>query len=240
VSDGVRTWGLRLLALSIAIGFWFSASFEDREVLSERAVEASVSYNRPRGFVILDPVRTVNVRVRGSSKQVRQLNPYMVDVQVELSRAQEGLVTVNLGPENVLMPEGLEVVAIDPNFIRVELERETSQRIAVVPEIVGEPAPGSQVDEPEVFPNQVLVTGPASLLAKTRSLSTRPISLSGRSSTFEETVAVVAPDPLIQIVQPSKVSVRVLIEPPASRKPPDDSAGKAQKDSAGKAQKDRP
>ncbi len=230
MSETVRTWSLRLLALGIATGVWFSVSFQDREVLSERAVEASVSYNRPRGFVILDPVRTVNVRVRGSSKQVRQLNPYMVDVQVELTRAQEGLATVNLGPDNVLMPEGLEVVAIDPNFVRVELERETSQRIPVVPEIVGVAAPGSTVGEAEVFPNQVLVTGPASLLAKTRSLSTRPIRLDSRSSTFEETVAVVAPDPLIQIVQPSTVSVRVPIEPPESERTQDDGAGEAQRD----------
>lgn len=230
MNDTVRTWGLRLLALGIAIGFWFSVSFEDREVLSERAIEASVSYNRPRGYVILDPVQAVNVRVRGSSKQVRQLNPFMVDVQVDLTRSQEGLATVNLGPENVLMPEGLEVMAIDPNFIRVELERETTARIAVEPEIVGEPAAGSRVDGPEVFPNQVLVTGPASLLAKTRSLSTRPISLAGRSITFEESVAVVAPDPLIQIVQPSKVSVRIHIEPPAAQATPDDSAPEAQKD----------
>jgi YbbR domain-containing protein len=184
-----------------------------------------VSYNRPLGFVILDPVRTVTVRVRGSSKQVRQLNPFLVSVQVELTRKQEGLVTVNLGPENVLMPEGLEVVAIEPNFIRVELERETTQRIIVVPELVGDPAPGSRAGEPEVFPNQALVTGPASLLAKTRSLSTRPISLAGRSETFEETVALVAPDPLIQIVQPSKVSVRIPI---------------TQEDGAPGAQKDRP
>jgi YbbR domain-containing protein len=223
MSEAFRTWGLRLLALGIAIGFWFSVSFQDREVLSERAIEASVSYNRPLGFVVLDPVRTVNVRVRGSSKQVRQLNPFLVDVQVELTQAQEGLTTVPLGPNNVLMPEGLEVVAIDPSFIRVELEHEISQRIAVEPEIVGDPAPGSKAGDPEVFPNQVLVSGPASLLAKTRSLSTRPISLDGRSDTFEETVTVVAPDALIQILQPSKVTVKVPITS-------EDSARAAQKD----------
>jgi YbbR domain-containing protein len=217
VNESVRTWGLRLLALGIAIGFWFSVSFEDREVLSERTIEASVSYNRPKGFVVLDPVGTVNVRVRGSSKQVRQLNPYMVAVQVELTPSQEGLATVNLSPEDILMPEGLEVVAIDPNLIRVELEKETTQRIPVVPELVGEAAPGSKVEDPEVFPNQVLVTGPESLLAKTRALRTRPVSLDGRSATFEETVAVVPPDPLIQIVQPSKVSVRVPIQPPKTQ-----------------------
>ena len=216
MNESVRTWGLRLLALAIAIGLWFSASFQDREALSERLVEASVSYNRPRGFVILDPVGSVNVRLRGSSKRIRQLNPYMVDVQVELAQTQPGTVAVNLGPENVLMPEGLEVVAIEPNTIRVELEREVTQRLPVVPQIVGQAPAGAVVEEPEVFPNQVLVTGPQSLLARVQSLSTRPIHLEGHATAFEETVAVVPPDPLIQIVQPSKVSVRVPVRPPGT------------------------
>jgi YbbR domain-containing protein len=216
MSESWRTWGLRLLALGIAIGFWFSVSFQDREALSERLVEASVSYNRPRGFVVLDPVHSVNVRLRGSSRLIRQLNPYQVSVQVELAQPQPGTVNVNLGPENVLMPDGLEVVSLEPNVIRVELEREVSQRLPVVPRLVGEPAAGSIVDELEVFPNQVLVTGPESLLAKIQSLSTRPLNLDGHALTFEETVAVVPPDPLIQIVQPSKVSVRVPMRQPGA------------------------
>ncbi len=214
MNESARTWSLRLLALSIAIGLWFNASFEDREVLSERSIEASVSYNWPRDFVILDQVQNVNVRLRGSSKQIRQLNPFMVSIQVELTQPQAGLVTVNLGPENVLMPEGLEVVSIAPNTIRVELEREVTRRIPVLAEIVGRPATGARAEEPEVFPNQVLVSGPESLLAKVRTLRTRPVNIGGRAATFEETVAVVQPDPLIQIVQPSRVSVKVPIQPP--------------------------
>jgi YbbR domain-containing protein len=216
MSETWRTWGLRLLALGIAIGFWFSVSFQDREALSERLVEASVSYNRPRGFVVLDQVHSVNVRLRGSSRLIRQLNPYQVNVQVELAQTQPGTVNVNLGPENVLMPDGLEVVSLEPNAIRVELDREVSQRLPVAPRLVGEPAAGSIADEPEVFPNQVLVTGPESLLAKVQSLSTRPLNLDGHALTFEETVAVVPPDPLIQIVQPSKVSVRVPLHQPGA------------------------
>ena len=56
MSETARTWGLRLLALGIAIGIWFNASLQDRLVSSERLVEARLSYNRPRGFVILHPV----------------------------------------------------------------------------------------------------------------------------------------------------------------------------------------
>lgn len=225
MNESARTWGLRLLALGIALGLWFSISFQDREALSERLVEASVSYNRPRGFVVLDQIQNVNVRLRGSSKLIRQLNPYQVSVQADLPQKEPGTVSVNLGPENVLMPDGLEVVSIEPNLIRVELEREVSQRLPVAPHLIGKPVAGSVADEPEVFPNLVLVSGPESLLAKVHLLSTRPISLDGHAIAFEETAVVVAPDPLIQIVQPSKVSVRV----PMHQKEASGSAGTARK-----------
>jgi YbbR domain-containing protein len=216
MSESVRTWGLRLLALGIAIGLWLNVSFEDRQELTERVVEAGVSYGRPVGFVILDPVQTVNVRLRGSNRQVRSLNPYMVNIQVDLDQATPGTFNIPLSPRDVLAPEGLEVVSISPNVIRVELEREISHRLPVVPQIVGVPAAGTVAEEPEVFPNQVLVTGPESLLARTEALSTRPINLNGHALTFEQPVAVVSPDPLIQIVQPSEVTVRVPMHQPGA------------------------
>lgn len=216
MSDGLRTWGLRALALGIAIALWFSISLEDRQAMSERLVEASVSYNRPLGWIVLDPERSVQVRLRGGSKQIRELNPFQVTLQVELPQPSPGASIVNLGPENVLAPEGLEVVSVEPNTIRVEIEREDTRRLPVVPNIVGEPAAGSVIEEPEVFPNQVLVSGPASLLRRTETLATIPIRLDGHALTFEVEVPVVPPDPLVQIVQPTRVTVRIPLRQPGN------------------------
>ena len=58
------------------------------------------------------------------------------------------------------------------------------------------------------------MTGPESLVARTEVLHTRPVNIAGRSATFEVEVAVVPPDPLLQVMQPSRVSVRVPIQPP--------------------------
>lgn len=218
MNEAARTWGIRLLALGLAIGIWFSASVEDRLVSSEKVVEASVLYNRPRGFLVLNQVQTVNVRLSGSTKAIRQLDPYMVDVQVELTQRQEGTVNVSLGPRNVLAPDGLEVISVEPNTLRLVLEREDSKRLTVIPELTGKPAPGVVFEEAEVFPNQVLVTGPESLLAQFDSVRTRAISLDGRTTTFEETVALIPPDSMIQIVQPAQVSVRLPVQQP---EPPD-------------------
>jgi YbbR domain-containing protein len=227
VSERTRAWGdwgLRLLALGIAAGIWFNASVEDRLVSSEKVVEANVIYNKPRGFIILNQLRSVNVRLLGSRRAIRQVSPYQVDVQVELSPRQEGAITINLDSDDVLAPEGLEVVSIEPSSIQVVLEREITERVPVAPQIEGKPAGDARAGEPEVFPNQVLVTGPRSMVSRLESLTTDPISLDGHSATFEVQVPVPSPDALIQIAPPSQVTVRIPIQTPgeaeASNEPP--------------------
>lgn len=214
MTESPRTWGIRVLALAIAVGIWFNASVKDRLVFSERVVEAGVRYNRPRGFVIMEPVQSVNVRLSGSERSIRQLNPSQVDVQVELSQRQEGTVTVNLTPESVLVPEGLSVVSIEPPSLRLELEREVTERVRVVPRFSGEPAEGATLRRFETTPDGVVVTGPASLLERLEEVSTDPIALDGHALTFDETVSVRTPNPLIQILQPYKVTVRIELEEP--------------------------
>lgn len=223
MNDWVRTWGLRLLALGIAIGIWFNASVEDRLVSSEKVVEASVAYIRPNGFVTVNPVGNVNVRVSGTKKAVRQLSPYMVTVNVDLGQRQTGPSSITLTPENVLLPDGLEVVSIEPNTIRVDLEKEVSVRLPVVAKLTGRPAAGATVGKPEVLPNQIFVAGPEPVLSHVDQLSTRPISLDGHDSSFEERdVTVVLPDPAIQIIPPpSTVTVTVPIQPPAEKPAPE-------------------
>jgi YbbR domain-containing protein len=220
MSNGGQTWALRLLALGTALGLWFNLSFQAREAPSERLIEAGVSYNCPRGFMVLDPLPSVNIRVRGSSSAIRRLSPFQVAVQVDLARSQAGTWNVNLGSENVLMPDNLDLVSIEPPVIRVELERETTQRLPVSPKLTGEPAAGATVLEPDVLPNEVLVSGPASRIAKLATLPTEPINLDGHGLPFDTTVAVLSPDPLIQIVQPFKVLVRVKLQPPQVEAPP--------------------
>jgi YbbR domain-containing protein len=152
------------------------------------------------------------VRLRGTSKRIRDLNPYQVSVQVNLNQTQQGTIDITLDPRNVQVPQGFEVVSIEPSKIRVELDKEISQSLPVEASLVGRVPTGYRSAAPEVFPSTVLVTGPESLIARLRALNTRPLSLTGRTETFEDSVTVLSPDPLVQVAQPSKVSVRIVIQ----------------------------
>lgn len=202
-------WGLRLLALFAAVAVWFSASLVKREKVSEKLIDATVTYNPSRGIIILDPIQTVKVRLRGPDRQIRTLAPHVVDVVIEVSGGSIGMRDVQLDESNVLRPESLEVVAIEPNSIPLRLDREKTQMLKVSPRLVGEPAAGAEPLSPIARPDMVQVSGPESLLAGITAATTSPISLDGHALTFTETVSVVPPGPLVRIVQPSVVTVEI-------------------------------
>ncbi len=213
MSEPVRLWGMRGLALAVAMALWFTLSWDKRERQSERVVEASVTYDTEEAMTVLDPARQVDVRVRGGTQRVRTLNPTVVNVLVELPQTHPGPVDVALAPENVYVPEDFEVVSLDPNTLHLTLDRLVTKRLPVEVDLAGEPTAGATVGTPVAIPPAVTVRGPETRIEGLRLVKTRPVSLSGRALTFEEMVSVLPPDPLVS-VDPGLVRVRVPMEPP--------------------------
>ncbi len=210
MTDRGRLWGLRALALVLALALWFVISVEKRETQRQKGVEAGVSYNPPAGLMILNPVQSVQVVLSGPDRLITNLNPFQVDVQVDLKgETRAGTVTANLVGENVVRPQGLEVVSIKPSQLTLRLDRERTVRLPVWPQFDGEPAAGATRGQAEVIPPQVQVVGPESLLDHVDHLETSPILLDGHALDFEEVVNVVSPEPLVQVLQPSRVTVKV-------------------------------
>lgn len=210
-----RPWGVRVLALLIAVLLWFSLSVAKREEVNEKVIEAAVSYSPPAGYIILDPVPRVRLRLRGKTSKIRSLNPFVVDVLVAITEARRGTHDVRLTAANVIAPDGVEVVSLDPNALQLQLDDEIQQMVLVEARLVGEPAAGAVAREPVVTPARVLVSGPASRLRDLRSVTTTAINLNGHALNFAETAAVVTADPLVKVVQPAVVTVEVPMQPPA-------------------------
>ena len=213
MTDRAGLWWIRVLSLAIAVALWFFLSWDKRERQSERVVEASVTYDTAADMVVMNPVRQIDVRVRGGSRRVRTLNPFLVNVLVELPQTEPGSVPVPLVPEQVFVPEGVEVVSLDPNALDLTLDKEITKRLPVLVDLVGEPAAGATVGEPVLSPMEVAVSGPQSRIGAVSVLKTRPINLNGHAQTFEEMASVLPPDPLAS-VDPGLVRVRIPMQPP--------------------------
>ena len=204
------TWGLKLLAVALAVTAWVVLTVEKPENVSDKAVEASVRYDNFPDLIVIDRVETVTVRVRGPKSKIGMVNPNVVDVFVELTHPGKGLFEVPLTHENVILPhESLEVISIDPNIIHLELDREVRQLIQVQPKLEGEPAAGALVQLAEVIPPNVLVRGPESVIRALTSVSTTPVRLTGHALDFREQAAVLPPHSLVSVIQPAVVVVQV-------------------------------
>ncbi|MGB3564263.1 MAG: CdaR family protein [Thermoanaerobaculia bacterium] len=216
MSDSMNRWGLRLLAVTLALVAWFAFSVEKRELLSDKVFEATVRYENYPGLVILERVESVRIGVRGPVSKVRSLNPLQIDVFVEVPEPAKGVFEVPLSAENVFLPEDLEVVSIEPNVIPIELDRQVDHLLGVRARLEGEAAAGAVVMEPEILPPMVLVRGPQSKIDEAGVLTTTPIDLTGHALDFETQARVVSPDPLISVVQPAFVTVRIPLEIPGT------------------------
>lgn len=214
MTDRVGRWGLRILAFVGAMVIWWITSVETRELISEKVVDASLSYNSPRGLILLDPIQTVKVRLRGPNRRVRALAPFELDVVVDIQASEPGAVPIQLRPENVLAPEEVEIVSIDPSVLEVRLDREAVIEVPILVRLVGEPAGGTVPGEPVPRPGRARIRGPATVVSGLTSVSTSPISLDGHALDFSQTVSVVASDPLVRVVEPAFVTVHVPMSVP--------------------------
>jgi YbbR domain-containing protein len=215
VSKRARLGVLRMTAVGLALLLWLWVTVERRgERPAEKVVDATVTYNPPPGMMILDPQGTVRVRLRGSERAIRRVNPFQIDVQVVVRADREGPMEVRLQPEDVMMPDGLGVVSIEPNVLQLNVDQEIRRLLPVDVPLVGEPAAGAQLaGKPRITPGEVLVTGPRKVVSGLTGVRSNPISLDGHALDFQESAQLVSPDPLVQL-QTQVVSVTVPMQQP--------------------------
>lgn len=152
----LNNWPIKLAALLTASILWYQL----REV--EPVVERSLE--RPLEVVGVDverrPVGLPNqvlVRLRGTSRIIKNLNPNAVIAFIDLSGVEEGQFSA---PVQVRAPSGVNVVEVVPAEVSATLERLGA---GVLPVEVC--APGSVVT---FKPESVDIKGPASLVERAR------------------------------------------------------------------------
>ena len=211
----LRNLGTKLLALAIAVLVWFVFSAQQRERISERSYRIPLSVaNVPAGTLIASPLPpTIEVRLRGPFTALRQLDPVKLEAVVDLTDAPRGEKIFRLAPEDINVPQSVEVIAIAPSEIRVALDTTAEKILPIVARVTGKPAEGYDVGEVTVEPHVARLLGPASAIAPMSSVETDPISLANRSATFSVPATVVADAPGVRVREGQVVTVTVRLRP---------------------------
>jgi YbbR domain-containing protein len=211
---------LRVVSVLLALSLWFAVASEKS---AEAPVTAPIEYrNVPDKLEVIGEVpRSVEVWVRGAPGLVERVRSGEVYVQVDLQGAAAGARTVHLLTRDIHVPYAVTAVAVRPASFSLTLDSSVQRTVPVKARMQGEPAKGFRVVALRSEPAQVVVAGPQSRLAKLDSVDTQPVAVDQVQMTFTRDVGVELGDPLLRLVDGSKVRVTAQVEgetKPANRR----------------------
>lgn len=208
-------WGIALLALVLAVSLWVYVT--DREETERTGRVGSVPVecvNVPPGKADSPPCRekTVTVRVRAPADLFERLTAEDFRATADLSDVSADEATVKVQVESKVARA--EVVDVLPAQVTVRLEKVTSREVPVRTQLVGVPPRGFEAQNFVLQPEEVVVTGPESLVARVVAAEA-DLDLTGARASFEQTLLLQARDEQggnIQGVNVEPESARVRVE----------------------------
>ena len=193
-----RDWGLKLIALVLAIGLWFYAVGEE-SVEVERLVPLEIHVQNKQMSILKSSVKNVRVKLVAPRTRISEIASkdihakHVIGAEVKTA----GDYSFRLEAREIRVPSpDIRVMEITPSVVVVTLDEVIVQKLLVTPKFVGEPAYGYKLKEDEIRidPNAILVEGPKGKLERMDSIATERIDLVGRIRSLRRTVKLDLPE----------------------------------------------
>ena len=209
-----ENWGLKLISLLLAIGFWFYVVGEESIEITKTIPLEILSPNEKLS-VVKSSTAFLEVTLQSPRHLFSALSSSNISARHKIEGVQKaGDYSFNLGSGDFSIPTPeIRVVKIFPSFVTVTLDEVIVKKLSIVVDFVGEPAYGYRVDQEgiELDPNAVLVEGPKTALEKIDTIKTEPIQLVGRVRSFRRSVKIRS-GPEMKVVGEGLVEVQIPIK----------------------------
>jgi YbbR domain-containing protein len=200
-------WPAKVLSLAVAL---LLTLFFNLTRLEQRTVNIplAVSINDEMAPSSQYP-RMVRVALRGERDVIYGIREDEISASLDLSGYRnEGIYRIPVKLEkrgNALTADPLEIHP-DPSEIAVGLEKRARKRLPVTPSFKGFLESGFELISFEVMPAEILVSGPAGLVARTNEIATETIELGGKKGDFSVNIRLIKKESLLTIEETETVT----------------------------------
>ncbi len=196
----LHNWPAKVLSLAVALMLmvFFNLTRLEQRIIN---VPLAVSLNDEMALSTQLP-RTVRIVLKGERDTIYGIREDDISAYLELSGIKsEGAYRIPIKLEkrgNALSADPLEIAA-EPLEIAVGLEKKAIKTVPVTPSFKGFLEPGYELSSFDIQPPEIVISGPAGLIARTSDVSTDIIELNGKRSDFSIQVRIMKKDPLITL-----------------------------------------
>lgn len=172
-----RNWPLKLTSLTLALLLWAMATAEEPGTAT---IPVRIAVQAPPGRTLLHPPEEVNAIVTGPRGDLFRVASEQLVIIRTLPDTTTRTAELEIGPNDVDLPPGVEVRVHDvyPRRLTLELDRVESRTVPVHP-MLRVPADSALAVGTGLLvePASVEITGPSELVRRTDTLRTLPIAL---------------------------------------------------------------
>jgi YbbR domain-containing protein len=202
----IEDWGLKLLALAIAVASWLGVAGQNKPVTLQVA-GVQLNFLQPDGLEISnDPPGTVDVILTGSKDKLDRIGPRDLIANVDLSdqKAGERAIKLTLDRVKLDLPEDVKIQRFHPATVPIRLEPVVELAMDVEVKFEGKLPEGYEVTGVSVNPAKIRMRGPADRINALRKVITETVWLDGKRESFNVShVEINLADPKIDILDPA-------------------------------------
>jgi YbbR domain-containing protein len=202
----LNDWKLKGLSLILAIMLWFAVSYKGESKLSVSVPVAPT--NLEKEFMIKNmDTEDVLVMISGPVSALKNLRPKDVKAPLDVGELKGGRHIVNVQNTDIVVPKGIKVEAVKPDYVVIEIERTLEKRLKTVVKL--DDKWKSLYGIKSWYPQYVTVEGPKVSMEKIDTIETVPIDGNFMAVEEELDVALDTKGMLLQKLRPE--TIRVII-----------------------------
>ena len=206
----IENKGLKALSLLLAVLLFVVSR---QPVIDMRLDGVPIEYRglSPNVKIVGAAEQSVSLRLSGPRDIVRGLTANQLLVIADLSGKEPGERSVQLKVDESVLPDNVEVMQIEPPTIRIKLEPNVTKHVKVEAKLGGKVAEGRELYSVEIYPQEIEIEGPQSIVDKMDRVVTETLSLDGRGADFYTSVEVEIPQESLRVKTQGRVDISVKI-----------------------------
>ena len=204
----LRDLGLKVLALSMAIGLWWILG---RDPTVESIVTAPIEFHHTPASLLMTSSSPfeVEVMISGPERTVRDMKPSDISAVLDLTGVKPGERTFDLTARQITVPRGVIVKRVVPAQIHIDFDPSATRTVEVRPRVIGTFVSGYGITEVSADPATITIEGPKNHVNAIDTAITDPVDVSGVLGKATFTTHVYVSDPLVRVQHPAPIHVTV-------------------------------
>ena len=161
--------------------------------------------------IISSSASNVKLLISGAKPLINSIKPEQINIKLNLSQSVVGINKLTITRKNILLPPGIRLKKIDPSELDITLDTRMEKELPVQPYWIGQLPKGLVMEEANVTPQTILITGGGLALKDISTIFTEPISLNKLTESGVVTVDLVLNPASLKLENNNKIQVRYFI-----------------------------